>query len=137
VKVILGCELGEQFKVVMGDIHHWYGGQSYTPKLRNAVKDTQQALLTLYNNDMILAHLQQLERHGRMMKVTQALSSVHSIAVLNTITANGPILMNNIVDLQLQGSVSTPIVTEFGFADLLEAGKDPAITWALMKYMGS
>ncbi|KAG0195005.1 hypothetical protein BGX31_006997, partial [Mortierella sp. GBA43] len=48
----------------------------------------------------------------------------------------GEFSVADLMDIVVSGSVTTSIMTEFGFSDLQKVGKERKITWSLMFYLG-
>jgi len=88
----------------------------------------------LYNPHQVLNYLDEHRNHG--VSRHDESTPVHSTAILKSISNIGEFSVEDLINLVSDGNVRLDIITEFGFAELLRVGKDKAITFSLLFYLG-
>ncbi|KAI8345922.1 hypothetical protein B0O80DRAFT_471260 [Mortierella sp. GBAus27b] len=89
----------------------------------------------LYNPHLVFHYLSNYRNDGFVAKPEES-AAVHTTTILKSISDMGEFSVEDLMDIVVSGSVTTSIMTEFGFSDLQKVGKERKITWSLMFYLG-
>ncbi|CAG8624963.1 2382_t:CDS:2, partial [Racocetra fulgida] len=89
----------------------------------------------LYNPQFVFHYIRTLESTG-VVTTPNVYTAVRSTHILKSIADIGEFSADDLVQLVISGFVESDIITEFGYADLLNVGKEKSITWSLLFYMG-
>ena len=89
----------------------------------------------IYNPHMVFHYVRKFDVNGAVTAPEES-TAVHSTAILKSIADVGEFSVHDLAELVTTGSIRTNIKREFGFADLLNVGKDRTLTLSLLHYLG-
>ena len=135
VKVIIQHYLGKTEQEVDSIVHTMkklYNGYFFS-SLGYDESDPQPPLI--YNPHMVFHYVRKFGING-IVTTPEESTAVHSTAILKSIADVGEFSVRDLTELVTTGSIQTNIKREFGFADLLNVGKDRTLTLSLLHYLG-